>query len=130
MRIGDDEYRITREKDQDYERYVTVRPTLKEPRADLGENLRQTAKQQSALQKMIKNGIEIKYASLPIDWNSDEVDKKIEQALVQRMKFINEGNVYLFDLELRKIIMPDNVKAIKKKIKEVSVEKSLNAYNL
>ena len=59
-----------------------MRPTLKEPRADLGENLRQTAKQQSALQKMIKNGIEIKYASLPIDWNSDEVDKKIEQALV------------------------------------------------
>ena len=46
------------------------------------------------------------------------------------MKFINEGNVYLFDLELRKIMMPDNVKAIKKKIKEVSVEKSLNAYNL
>ena len=73
---------------------------------------------------MIKNSIEIKYASQPIDWNSDQVDNKIEEALLQRMKFINEGNVHLFDLELRKIMMQDNIKAIKKKIKEVSIEKS------
>lgn len=46
------------------------------------------------------------------------------------MKYINEGNIHLFDLELRKIMMPDNFKAIKKKLKETSIEKSLNAYNL
>ena len=46
------------------------------------------------------------------------------------MKFINEGNAHLFDLELRKIMMPDNFKAIKKKLKETSIEKSINAYDL
>jgi hypothetical protein len=52
-----------------------------------------------------------------INWESDILEKAVSAAISSKMKYIMEGNEHLFDLSLRKCMIPDNYKTIKKKEK-------------
>ena len=52
-----------------------------------------------------------------INWESDILEKAVNAAINSKMKYITEGNEHLFNLSLRKCIIPDNYKTIKKKEK-------------
>ena len=52
-----------------------------------------------------------------INWESDILEKAVNAAINSKIKYISEGNEHLFNLSLRKCMITDNYKTIRKKEK-------------
>ena len=52
-----------------------------------------------------------------IDWKSDILEKAVNAAINAKLKNVTDGNEHLFNLSLRKCMVPDNYKTIRKKEK-------------